>query len=567
MGFVKPKKIWKKKFSNEELEQIWNVFIEATPLSKEEWEKTSLTKFMRKNFQIVHPETDKYDDTEGIQPEQLKSFLEFYSLEDFSKLIVFLNKMASQKDPFLNNFIEDGYVSWEQFFEQIIRPKLNKNDSINFLIGLIYIQHFNNALVNFSIDKDVVEKIGEDYTFIFQIIEVVKFKNLKRKISMKDIDLESFLKERENIWKEVKKIIPKSKYMLLSNPNNFDTKLLPKIEELFGSKQIAKLAEEDQRKASLMINLFGINILSIDSKLLLSEIETLSHLNDYNFIVKDFRAGLSKIQEIVTPSLFGIHNLIVAFSKYPSIYEDIRKKENLTKEDIDLLEYIIGMLNQTRTEKEKEKLFSIEPYFWKIFKRYRVYGVRDILNLIQLFEENKDKNCNIPNIKGKSGSYEYEIIKKDNPIGLILGYATDCCQVIGNNGESCLRRGYDNEDSAFFVVKKKNRIYAQSWVWIKETNQGKKILCFDSIEVLGKDLNKSKSIMAAYKKVAEELIKNHNFDMVIAGADGNSIPEGIENLGQYEDQDFIYDNDLVVPFNNTYTDANQEIIVIKEKKV
>jgi len=90
-------------------------------------------------------------------------------------------------------------------------------------------------------------------------------------------------------------------------------------------------------------------------------------------------------------------------------------------------------------------------------------------------------------------------------------------------------------------------------------------LCFDSIEVLGKDLNKSQDILNAYKEVAEDLVNNHGYDMVIAGADGNSIPEGIDSLGEIMDYDFIEEHDLYMPFANVYTDANEEIVLIKEK--
>ena len=54
-----------------------------------------------------------------------------------------------------------------------------------------------------------------------------------------------------------------------------------------------------------------------------------------------------------------------------------------------------------------------------------------------------DKETTLPNLKGSIGNYKWEIIKKDNPIGLMLGYATDCCQVIGGDGESCLKTGYE----------------------------------------------------------------------------------------------------------------------------
>jgi len=565
MGFVKPKKIWRKKFSQKEIEEIWDVFIDASPLSKEEWEKISLTKFMKKNTQIVHPETDKFDDTEGVQPGQMKRFLDVYSLEDFKKMISFLNDMAAQPDSFLSRYVSDGYISWETVFADLIEPRYQKEESIEFLIGSLYTRFFSPDLQNFRIDKDLLIRIGSDFTFAQQVIEAIKVKKLKNSITLADIDLKAFLKEREIVWKNVKNIVPRSRFMLMTNPNNFDTKVLPKIEHLFGSKQIAKLKEEDQQKVSIMLNLFGINILSIEDEKL-KQINSLANLNNYYINVKDFRPVIDKIKEIGDISLNRYYTYVSTFVKYPTFYEDLRKKDLISKEDLELILYIQSILNYARTEQQKENLLTLEPYYWKVFKRYGVHDAYHILSLVELFQANKENKCSIPNIEGKSGSYTYELIKKDNPIGLILGYATDCCQVIGNNGHSCLQRGYDKENSTFFVIKKKDRIYAQSWVWEKTTKDGLKVLCFDSIEVLGKDLNKSKDIMAAYIEVSKQLVEDHEYDMVIAGADGNSIPNGLKSMGKYKEADYIHELDLVMPFRNTYTDANEEIIIIKEKQ-
>ena len=93
-------------------------------------------------------------------------------------------------------------------------------------------------------------------------------------------------------------------------------------------------------------------------------------------------------------------------------------------------------------------------------------------------------------------STDLEIIKKDNPIGLMLGYATDCCMTIRGNGESCIKAGYSNKNSTFFYVQKGKEIYAQSWVWVDEK---KGIFCFDSVEVLGdKMTDEYKDILTCY---------------------------------------------------------------------
>jgi len=100
-GYVKPKKLWTKRFSEKEISDIWNSFIEASPLSKKEWEGKSLTKVIKKQGQFIHPETDKYDDTEGVQPSHVKTILEKFSVEDMTKLFKF----------FYNSLIFNSFLS------------------------------------------------------------------------------------------------------------------------------------------------------------------------------------------------------------------------------------------------------------------------------------------------------------------------------------------------------------------------------------------------------------------------------------------------------------------------
>jgi hypothetical protein len=262
-------------------------------------------------------------------------------------------------------------------------------------------------------------------------------------------------------------------------------------------------------------------------------------------------------------SIDSLYNYIQIFSKSPQIFEEITKKDEITVEDLNVYSFMHNVMQYGNT-KQKTALAKLDLYYWKTFLRYGVNSADSILKLISLYEKNKDNEINIPIISGKSNSYEYEILEKDNPLALILGYATDCCQVIGLQGEECLRKGFEDPDSGFFAVKKKGRIYAQSWIWQKETEKGK-VLCFDSIEVLGKDLNKSKDILKAYKDISKTLVEKHGYYMVIAGADGNTVPEGIKNLGDYEEIDFISENDLRTPFPNVYTDARDEIVIIHTK--
>ena len=557
-NFVKVKKIWKKVFSKEEIKTIWALFIEASPFTKEEWKGKSLYKGFKEAGQFIHPETDKYDDTVGVQPHQMKWLLEAREPKEILDFFNFLNYTVDSE--FLSRFIEDGFINWEIILE-LFSGELEGERSINFIKGRFSINRSSLSPLLSIFDKEVVEAIGEDKD-ILENVKILLDINppADKKITVDYINPENFFEKRRTLWKKAKGFSPRAEEILFANPNNFDKKLLPLIEKIWGSKQIGELEQSDRKKVRILIDSLGINALALSPDFLKSEFKKVSNLRYKAADLKDLRPILNKFKEGFT-SLQSAVDIIYLLNMSQNIREAIKNKDSLTERDSKILFFISQIFNRIDDDKTKEFLSKMTWEFWRVLFRYGTRDHREFSRLAEVYE-NRAEKCSIPNIKGKSGEYTYELIKKDNPIGLTLGYATDCCQVIGLDGESCLRRGYDKENSTFFVVMKKGRVYAQSWVWTKETNNGNKVLCFDSIEVLGKNLDKSKDILSAYKEVSEQLIES-GYDLVFAGGDGNSIPQGMDKLGEYKELDFIEDNDLTLPFYNTYTDAAEEIYVIK----
>jgi hypothetical protein len=154
----------------------------------------------------------------------------------------------------------------------------------------------------------------------------------------------------------------------------------------------------------------------------------------------------------------------------------------------------------------------------------------------------RSKNKVIENISIKKDKYQIEIVDNENPIGLVLGIATDCCQIYkdGSTGSSCVYSGTVHSESFFVQVTKKNTVYAQSWCWIgTHVVTGEKVFCFDSIEMLSTNLDQAKEILSLYKELAEKLVAEKGVDMVIAGNDGNCFPS--EEMNKYE---IVYDYDL-----------------------
>ena len=568
--FVKPKKVWTKKFSKEEIREIWDCFIEASPFSKEEWKGKSLLEAFDETRQFIHPETDKYDDTVGVQPKQMVLLRKELTNEEICHLFKVLNSQvgsryistSSEWSNVALRFLEDGFINWERIIYNVLEDM--KNSSFFYVVGSLLWK--SSSLINFKASKEVIELIGREPSTISDIEEVLKLTSPElqkgSEVKIEHTDIKKVLGKRKDLWKKIKGFVPQSKHILLSNPNNFDKRLLPKIEQIFGSKQIAKLPEEEQFWVRFLINSLGLNLLDLDSKFVKNQLKNL--YKDSSLVTKisnevDLKEGLLK--KLPISSLSQAIEIVSILNEFPYIREQIKRKDKVSKNDMEILSFIERVVSATQDQRRKEFLIKMDWNFWFSLHRYRVLDPNDIFRLGDLYE-NRAKSSTIPHIKGKEGEYTYEILKKDNPLGLILGYATDCCQVIGNQGESCLRRGYDRENSSFFAVMKKNRVYAQSWVWEKVTSDGKRIFCFDSIEVLGKNLEASKDILNAYKEVSKKLIEE-GYDLVIAGADGNTMPKGMDILGEYEDSSFIEDFNLKTPFPGTYSDAENEIYIIE----
>lgn len=115
----------------------------------------------------------------------------------------------------------------------------------------------------------------------------------------------------------------------------------------------------------------------------------------------------------------------------------------------------------------------------------------------------------IPRISGKSDDYSYEILRMDNPLGLVIGNLSDCCQQLGGAAETSMEHSMVSNNGRVFVIKdKNNRIIAQSWVW-----RNRNTICFDNIEIPDRvfkrddGINYTKVIYNIYLQAAKEFVK------------------------------------------------------------
>ena len=118
--------------------------------------------------------------------------------------------------------------------------------------------------------------------------------------------------------------------------------------------------------------------------------------------------------------------------------------------------------------------------------------------------------------KAKDG-ISFRVLEKDDPLGFVLGYITDCCQYYGNpSGGDCVDDGYRNPEAGFLVfeeeIKDENgqptgehRILAQAYVWYDPET---KTVCYDNIEIPDKILRELRSGSRQGEKISTEALMN-----------------------------------------------------------
>ena len=98
------------------------------------------------------------------------------------------------------------------------------------------------------------------------------------------------------------------------------------------------------------------------------------------------------------------------------------------------------------------------------------------------------------------GDWVLESLAPGDPIGPMLGLATNCCQHLDGAAKSCAKAIWKHRRAGAWVVRYKGKIVAQSYIWVSAD-----VLVVDSIEALSGAY--VEGIAAMYKKAAKDLTK------------------------------------------------------------
>lgn len=146
--------------------------------------------------------------------------------------------------------------------------------------------------------------------------------------------------------------------------------------------------------------------------------------------------------------------------------------------------------------------------------------------LQELYNEGmKREFSSIPRVEGNSGKYTYEILRLDDPLSLVIGDISNCCQDINGIAKTSMQHSVKSKDGRIFVVRDREKnIVAQSWLW-----RNQDVICFDNIEIPKKayerylvnpqkeDEGLAKEIVKAYKEVAKQFreVENLKYEQLL----------------------------------------------------
>ena len=594
--YMKPKKIWRKVFKEDEVFTIFKAFMEATNVTLEDLKYASKAikkisfKENKPNFPLIEiakkrsiptPESDCYDNLLGLSPNTVDEILKYSNLKNLKYILSLYTELEYIKD-------ENGDVNWDKTFKKYLKEFKSVNKKKN-------TSKFHHYLKNVLFYKKEIEKIKKDEFFnsisFFQykdiqelaLVKPSKFRKLIapefKKLSR--LRVEKFenqittlieesisIKEAKDEWMKVHNRVPKAELLLAIHPKNINFKAINLVKNKFGIAPINITNFKDALEYIKLFNLFGNN--------LISRIGTINeHFEDIKSMLYKF--NIERVQRIDLSAVkkdipYAILILILLMNRELS-----NKELNvINNSDTDFIYKFSKFLENTffsNTIDNIRILVNNVSFFGLDFIKYIIKYVDSSRNIAYIINELKEiyvrrvKDKTLPTFKTEYNNYIAEILDVNSKEGLVTGYATDCCMVINGFGESCLHHGYKNSNSGFFVVKRKNQLLAQSWIW-EFVENGKRHIVLDSVEILGRNLNQSKTVLKMYFELIKSLLTEHNYDYVIIGADGNTTPEGIDVFGPIYENISAIDlklNKLREKYGIDYTDIKESVIFVKKE--
>lgn len=206
----------------------------------------------------------------------------------------------------------------------------------------------------------------------------------------------------------------------------------------------------------------------------------------------------------------------------------------------------LDLTENTTIDSAKAQLASLKSLkeIDKIEKAYKKPGFK----FSECTCELKDVNYII-----SDDNYNAYIMDAKDPRQVILGYATNCCQHLGDAGESSMMHGLLNPKAGFFIIEDKNtkEIKAQAEIWEENDNT----LVFDNIEYANDcDID-------LYKNILTKWLQKTTYPNVKMGTGYNELSNGQEfrfceeapkpTITAREAYVMSYEDEIEIPNNNS----------------
>ena len=440
--------------------------------------------------------------------------LESYENKEFNKnkfeqFFELINNPASklnEEQKKLFDSIEDKWLKWSVYFNREIKDNNLTYSNINPLdfdfskmqtIKKIFQEKFDKNqelttkdynLIEFLINKNQKENFDETFEKFKELFE------LKNKSFYNEKNKEKF---NYLFYKNIKHIVQNK------NDNIFKKHIDDTLNNFFKSKE--------QDIDNQIKNIFSLN----------KAINMHKNINSYNCLIP-----FEKILNFVNKNF----NRKQKWNNFLNDLNTFKKiKEN------NLLEIFINNLNTT-IKLDSRKIDSYINYFVTMKKT-------------DSFKNYKEEDSLIPIISkdiGNGYSYKVKTIKEFDI--LLTGEKTNCCMTYGNAGWNIYKYMYENpKENVIFEVYKDGEPIANSWTWYKDEK-----ICFDNIEVLGKELRDN--VIKAYQDAALDFVVNYNIKDVNFGVSNSDID--VNKLGNGINQN-IPNKHL-----NCYTDASNQLGIV-----
>jgi len=514
---VSDSKDWKKLFTKKELEELDK--ITATHMKKNAKVEIKDTEpylvGLKNNSTVVHIDTGNWDDTCGILPKRIKSFLNKINIKYLStaldKTQIEFLELNSKAD--YTEYSEDQahtFYDFDKFWKTKAFTEKDLSDYLKDSKKRILEEEKKAKLLEV---KTEIRKIRYGKEYFEELEEKDQEKIISEYFAKGLISKELLFHSRKELWEKTQNFIPNTDEMLIIDPKFWNRVVfLKSLEKHHKTKQFASLSVKDRENFIDLYLTFGNNLFDIPFHLLReSKLDFFFNSLELNengtnkAFLKLVRAMSRGVIPDITLGNLALFNYVLSINK--KVCEKFLKQSNIFIKDLDSI-LSIGIYADKLKSSGYLKLL---PYLMNLTKNSLDNIFRlDYLSILDLFNNVKENEQELPTAKFSVNDYDFEVIDKSDIRGFICGYPFSC-QYIGGAGAVFTKYGYNNKDSSFMIVSKKGVIVAQSWIW-KKDNQ----ITFDSIEWKG-GLSKE-SIKSGYEKYTDILFKAYkDLEIVTVG--------------------------------------------------